>query len=156
MKRSVAQLATIGFGVFALLAGPPLFAAVKDQVATRVAAYRELGAAFKNVNDGLRANTPQMTVLRISARQIRDISRQQYSLFPVGSGRGSGAKTAAKPEIWSNAAGFRAAQDVFARQANALVAATERNDVRGMRAAARTLGRSCANCHRTYRVDTRN
>lgn len=149
-----AKLASVaGLTILAGLGGSPVFGAAKDQIAARIAAYRELGAAFKNANDGLRANTPQTSMIRISAQQIRDLARRQYSLFPSGSGFQPGVKTAAKAEIWSNADGFRAAQDAFTTRANAFVAATESNDVIKMRVAARALGQSCASCHRAYRVD---
>lgn len=147
-----------GFAVAALLtavAAVPVVAAVADTVTARVAGYRSLGSAFKNLNDELRSGTPQPYVLQVSARQIRDVSKAQYGWFPAGSGPKPGVKTAAKPEIWSQPAQFKAAQDAFATQANAMMKATQSGDVAAMRAQSRQLGATCSACHRTFRVETR-
>ena len=86
MKRPIAMLA--------LLCAAPLAAAPGDIVATRIAGFREVGAAFKNINDELKSATPQTYVIQISARQIRDYARQQQGWFPAGSGPKPGVKTA--------------------------------------------------------------
>ena len=126
----------------------PVLATAADTVRTRVASYRELGAAFKAANDGLRGE-PQIVLLQQSARQIGNASKQQYAWFPAGSG--VGAKTAAKPEIWSNPAGFRAAQDAFARQAEAFKKAVVSGNAAVMRAEVKKLGAVCKGCHDKFR-----
>ena len=131
----------------------PLLAQGANMVQARLNGYRELGAAFKNVNDELKSSSPQTMILQLSARQIRDVARQQYGWFPHGSGPRPGVKTAAKPEIWARAAQFKAAQDAFAAQANGFVSAVASKDVARMRTQARTLGQACAACHRTFRVE---
>ncbi|MCJ8159078.1 cytochrome c [Sphingomonas sp. LaA6.9] len=133
--------------------GVPLLAAPANIVATRIAGFREVGAAFKNINDELRSGSPQTYVIQISARQIRDYARQHYGWFPAGSGPKPGVKTAAKPEIWTQAAAFKAAQDGFAKQANAFATVAGSGDVAKMRAQAKALGQSCTTCHRSFRVE---
>lgn len=142
----------IAGGLIVLAAGP-LVAAQQNIVAQRLAGYRELGAAFKNVNDQLRSGTPQGVVLQLSARQIRDVARAQYGWFPAGSGPKPGVKTRAKAEIWSQPAQFKAAQDAFAVQANAFQKLAAAGDVAGMKAQSRKLGATCASCHRAFRVE---
>lgn len=142
--------------VVAALAGAlaaPLIAAPTDIVATRIAGFREVGAAFKNINDELKSSTPQSYVIQISARQIRDYARQHYGWFPAGSGQKPGLKTAAKAEIWSQAAAFKAAQDGFAKQANAFATVAASGDMAKIRGQAKLLGQSCATCHRSFRVE---
>lgn len=93
----------LGFGllsVAAALALSPLGAAPADQVRTRVNAYRALGAAYKTVNDAVRSGQLQAPQVRQAAAQIGNAAKQQYSLYPAGSGPRPGVKTAAKPEIW--------------------------------------------------------
>lgn len=143
------------FGFAALSAAmvaTPLVAAA-DPIASRIASYRELGASLKNVNDELRSGTPQMLVIQLSARQIRDVARAQYGWFPAGSGPRAGVKTKARPEIWSQAVQFKAAQDAFATQANSFAAAAQSGDVERIRAAARSLGQACGACHRQFRAE---
>lgn len=139
----------------AALVAAPLIAAPADIVATRVAGFREVGAAFKNINDELKSGTPQVYVIQISARQIRDYARQQQGWFPAGSGPKTGVKTAAKPEIWSQAAAFKKAQDGFTAQANAFATVAATGDAAKIRVAAKALGQSCATCHRSFRVEER-
>lgn len=141
---------------FAVVVGAGFLAAAghaagSDTVRARIATYRELGAAFKAVNDGLRGE-PQTVMIQQSARQIRNVARQQYSLFPAGSGAQPGVKTAAKAEIWSKPAQFRLAQDAFARQAEAFGKAAASGNAALIRAEARKLGATCKACHDAFRV----
>jgi cytochrome c556 len=130
-------------------------AAPADIVATRVAALRELGAAFKNVNDELKSGTPQLYIIQLSARQIRDAAKAQYSWFPAGSGAQPGVKTAAKPEIWAQSAKFTAAQDAFAAEADTFRHVAMAGDVAAITAEAKVLGRTCASCHHVFRAADR-
>jgi cytochrome c556 len=143
-SRVIAALALAGLAA-------PLLAAPADQVRTRVDGLRELGASFKAVNDGLRSSSPQTMLIRISARQIHKASQEMYGWFPAGSGPQPGIKTAAKPEIWTNPAGFRRAQDAFAAQAAALQTAANSGNVDAIRTAARRLGGTCKSCHDQFR-----
>lgn len=130
----------------------PLLAAPADQVRTRIAGYRELGAAFKSVNDGLRGGEPQTVLIQLSAREIRRAANDQYQWFPQGSGPQPGVKTAAKPAIWSQTEQFRAAQDAFARQAETFQRVAMSGNAAAIRAEARKLGGACKACHDNFRV----
>lgn len=143
--RLVAALALAG-------AAAPLLAAPADQARSRIEGYRELGAAFKAVNDGLRGPAPQTVLIQMSARQINNAARAQYNWFPAGSGPQPGVKTAAKPEIWAQGARFRQLQDGFAAQAAAFQRAAMSGNADAMRAGARSLGASCKACHDQFRV----
>lgn len=144
------------FRVLALLAlagiAAPLLAAPADQVRTRVSGFRELGAAFKTVNDGLRTSEPQTVLIGMASRQIRNASIAMQDWFPVGSGPQPGVKTAAKPEIWAQADRFRQAQSAFAAQAVALQNAANSGNTAAIRATTRNLGASCQGCHDQFRV----
>lgn len=117
----------------------------------RVHGFRELGAAFKTVNDELKSGSPQVMMLQISARQIRDASRAQAGWFPAESAPGPGIKTNAKPEIWSQPTQFKKAQDDFTSQAGAFYKVAAAGDVAAMRVQAKALGGTCAACHRSFR-----
>lgn len=133
--------------------GFPLMAnAASDAVHTRVAGFRELGAAFKSVNDGLRGSEPQTILIQQSARQIRNAANAMPDWFPKGSGPESGEKTAAKPDIWTNPAKFKAAQAAFIGQAARLQVAANGGNVDAIRAEAVKLGATCKGCHDTFRV----
>lgn len=136
--------------VVAGLATPLLAAPAADVAKARIAAYRELGAAYKGVNDGLRGEV-QTVIVQQYARQIVNASKQQYGWFPAGSGQQAGVKTLALPAIWTKAAQFKAAQDAFARQATAFQAAAVKGDATAIRAEARKLGGTCKACHDQFR-----
>jgi cytochrome c556 len=131
------------------MAGAP---AAADPIATRVATYRSLGAAFKASNDGLRGGASQIAAIRQAAATIQKVSRLQYKLFPAGSGPRPGVKTAARPEIWSNPKGFRAAQDAFYTQADVYLKAAAGGDISAIKTEARKLGATCKGCHDNFRV----
>lgn len=143
-KAALAALAAVALAA-------PLVAAPADTVRERIAGYRTLGAAFKAVNDQLRAGTGEAVVIQRSARTISDTARHQYRWFPAGTGARPGLKTGARSDIWSRPADFRRAQDGFAQKARAFeqVAATRNTEV--IRAAARDLGGACKGCHDDFR-----
>jgi cytochrome c556 len=145
----------IGFGLLsaAACAVTPLVAAPADQVRARVNTYRALGAAFKTVNDAVRSAQLQTPQVRQAAAQIGNVARQQYSLFPAGSGPHPGIQTAAKPEIWSRSGEFRAAQAAFARQAAVFQQAVAGGDAGAIRVESRKLGGTCKACHDNFRVE---
>ena len=149
----VRRFRALALATLAVAAAAPLLAAPADTVRTRVAGLREVGAAFKAINDGLRGNEPQLVLIRQSAREIRNAARAQYTWFPAGSGPQAGVKTAAKPEIWTQAQSFKAAQDAFATQANAFHKAAAGTDVAKIRAAAKKLGATCKGCHDSFRTE---
>lgn len=131
----------------------PLLASQASDIAARVKGYRALGEAYKRVNDGLRRGSPDLGALRTAARTIRRSSQLQYDWFPAGTGPGGGPRTAARADIWTNRAAFRAAQDKFAARAKAFENAVATGDVGTIRTASRTLGAACKGCHDAFRVE---
>lgn len=134
-----------------LLCATAAVAAPADIVRTRIAGYRELGAAFKAINDGLRAE-PQTILIQQSARQVRNAASEMPAWFPAGSGPQPGIKTAAKPEIWSQSAKFKTSQNAFVAQAGKFQLATNSGNVAAMRIEARKLGATCKGCHDSFRA----
>ena len=147
------RLSHVAAGVIALGAlAAALIAAPADTIRARIASYRELGAAFKAVNDGLRGSEIQTVLIGQYARQIRNASRAQYTLFPAGTGPQPGIKTNAKAEIWKKPAEFRAAQDAFVRAADSFQAAVNKGNPAAIKSEARKLGASCKSCHDAFRA----
>ncbi len=148
MSRRARIFAALSLGLIAA----PLLAAPADSVRGRIAGLRELGAAFKNANDALRGSDPQTILIQQSAREISNAARAQYQWFPAGTGPNPAWKTAAKPEIWAQAAQFRAAQDNFARAADGFQRAAMGGNSAAMRTSARTLGAACKACHDRFKA----
>lgn len=127
-------------------------AAPADAVHARISGLRELGAAFKSMNDMLRGGAPASILVQQTARQISNAAAQMPGWFPRGSGTEAGVKTAARPEIWSEPSKFSAAQSAFIAQAAKLRAAAEKNDLAAVRNETRALGATCKSCHDSFRV----
>ncbi|MCA3555711.1 cytochrome c [Aestuariivirga sp.] len=65
-----------------------------------------------------------------------------------GTPAGKAAKTEAKAEVWSDAAGFEAAGKAYMTAEAAVLAAT---DEASFKAAFPALGKSCGTCHESFR-----
>jgi cytochrome c556 len=153
MRRLAKPTAPMLAGLFLMAGAAPLLAADADIVKSRIAGYREIGAAYKAINDQLSSGAPEPYLLQVSAREIVNGTRNQYRWFPAGSGPKPGIKTRAKAAIWSQPAKFKTLQDGFAAKAVALAAATKGGDAARVQAAVRELGGACKACHTVYREE---
>jgi cytochrome c556 len=142
----------VTFSLACLLLAAPLLAAPSDAVQTRVAGFRELGAAFKAVKDGLNASELPTILIQQSARQIHNAAAQMPGWFPAGSGPQPGVKTSAKPEIWAQPAKFKAAQTAFIAQAAKFQAAANTGNAAAIHTEAVALAGTCKSCHDSFRV----
>ena len=142
-------------GVAAALAGGAALAAqtAAQTIAARQAGYKQMGAAFKTINDQLRTNSPDTAAVAAASRRIGEISTAQFGWFPKGSGPESGVKTRAKPAIWSDPARFAAAQKALQTEAAKMQRLAAARDVAGMKAQAKALGGACAGCHKPFRAE---
>jgi cytochrome c556 len=141
-------LTTAAIGASAALADD-----IDQYIDNRISNYREMGAAFKAVNDQLKTPAPNISTIRQSSKIISNVGAHQYSWFKPGSGPESGAKTKALPAIWDTPEKFKAAQDAFRAQADLFAAAAASGDPKRITASAKTLGAACSACHRSFRRD---
>lgn len=150
MRKGPSRVRLVGALVLAMGAAP-LLAAPADPVATRVNGFKQMGAAFKAINDQVRGGAPNVQVVRNAAGKLGGLAKAQYGWFPKGSGPRPGVKTGAKPEIWTQAAQFKAAQDNFYKQVGAFQKVVAGGDAAAIKAQSRQLGAACASCHRGFR-----
>lgn len=153
MSKNVARYTFIALGVSAaaLLSATLVAGAASSSVMTRVAGYKDLGTAFKGVNDGVRRG--YFGEIPALAKRISAAAKAQYRWYPAGTGPGKGIKTAARSEIWSKPTAFKAAQDRFAAQAQSFQIVSTSKDEAAIRSAARQLGATCKACHDSFRVE---
>ena len=118
----------------------------------RHGAFRQLGGAFKALNDELKKDGPDKGVLTASATKMNALAGQLPSWFPKGSGPESGFKTDAKAGIWTDAAGFAAAATKLQGETAKLNQVAGAGDVNALKAQVRATGAACKTCHETYRV----
>jgi len=127
--------------------------APSDSIQKRVTGYKALGTAFKIANDTIRSRDFDSANLTKAADIIEKAGRAQYQWFPKGSGPTAGSKTAAKAEIWTNARGFKAAQNSFAAQSKAFKRAVASGDGDLIKSESRKLGAKCKSCHDQFREE---
>src|SRR5690606_35362136 len=105
--------ALVILGLATLVAGTAA-AAVKPETAIhyRQAAYTMIGWNFGPMAQMVRGKAPwDATAFARHAERVAMLAPQLLEGFPESSG--SGAETEAKPEIWSDRAGFEAKMDDF-------------------------------------------
>lgn len=122
-----------------------------DVIKTRQQGLKDLGAAFKEVRDQLKG-AADMAKIKAAAATIKSKSDVMANWFPKGTGPEVGVKTGAKPEIWSDADGFKAAMAKFVDEAGKFAQTADGGDSKAVMGAMRTLGQSCGGCHDKYRV----
>lgn len=86
------------------------------------------------------------------AKGLARWGRTLPSMFPAGTGAEAGVPTKAKPEIWTDRAGFEARAAEYAAAADKLAELADANDKPGFAAQWTVVRQSCSNCHDTYRA----
>ncbi|MFT4935138.1 MAG: cytochrome c556 [Pseudoalteromonas distincta] len=140
----------------ALMTGGPAGAsegAAERAVAARQAGFKQIGAAFKAVNDELRAGKPDLTEIAAAAARLETHASQLPTWFPRGSGPESGAKTGARAAVWSDAAGFADAAANLRTQTSRLAVLAREGELAPVRKQAAQVGAACKTCHTAYREE---
>jgi cytochrome c556 len=119
----------------------------------RQSALRDIGAAFKGINDEFKNSNPSLPLIRQYAAQIDDLVKQQKFWFPPGTGPETEIETAAKPLIWKQPAEFKAGQAALSEQAAKLAKVAAGNDTAAIKAQSQALGKTCKGCHDKYREE---
>lgn len=119
----------------------------------RQSALRDIGAAFKGINDEFKKSAPSLPSIRQYARQIDELSKQQKFWFPPGTGPESEIETLAKPEIWKQPVEFKAGQAALNEHAAKLVKVAAGEDVGAIKAQTQALGKTCQGCHDKFREE---
>jgi len=121
-------------------------------VLARQAHMKEVRNAAGAVGAELRKDAPDKAAVAAAAATLAGLAKQAPSWFPKGSGPEAGVKTAAKAEIWTDAAGFAAAATKLADETAKLQQVAAGGDIEAMRAQARAVGGACNTCHDKYRT----
>lgn len=150
--RSIVAVASIAVGATAFLPANVLLAdaSTKDLMKARHDHYHRLGDAFKKVRDESRGRSPDWDALKLAAQAVSDASVNQARWFPAGTGPEAG-KTRALPEIWAKPQEFEAAQKMFSDAAPKLLTAVRSADAAAVTMQFGEVGKTCKNCHDTFR-----
>lgn len=149
LKRNALSLlasAALAIGAVSTAASGPTGS---EAIKARQKAMEEVNGAFKPLVAIARKEAPfDAEAVRRNAGTIADQLKAAAGLFPAGSEKGD-LQTWAKPEVFTDAAGFEAALKASLAAAGALQA-VEKEEAFGP--ALKELGGSCKGCHEKYRL----
>ena len=91
-------------------------------------------------------------VFTFGAKGLARWARTIPSMFPAGTGAEAGVPTKAKPEIWTDRAGFEQRAADYAAAADKLAELAEANDKPGFAAQWLAVRNACSACHDRYRA----
>ena len=120
----------------------------KHETNPRHVAMTTLGKNMKAISKAVKSGnvTPD---LQQKAGEIHKISNGLVALFPKGKEL---SESRAKPEIWSDSAGFNAANNNFIKAASDLANALKSGDIAASKLALKATGKTCGGCHKAYRL----
>jgi cytochrome c556 len=119
----------------------------------RQSALRDMGAAFKGINDEFKKSAPSLPVIRQYANQIEDLTKGQKFWFPAGTGPETEIEMQAKADIWKKPAEFKTGQDALTEQAAKLAKVAAGADLAAIKAQSQALGKTCKGCHDKFREE---
>lgn len=149
MRLTQYAVAAILFG--ATLSAMAATAEISAAIKSRKANYKEIGGAFKTLNDEIRTGAPSIDTIRPLANDLLKRGSMQMNFFPPGSGLESGEKTRAKAAVWSEPQEFRRLHEDFMQAAQKLNQAIEADAPAAIAGAQKALGATCKSCHERYR-----
>ena len=128
------------------------FAKPEEAVKYRQSALSLMGTHFSRIGAVVRGAAP------FDAQQVQDNAAlvQTMSVLPwqgFVAGTDKGVPTRAKPEIWSDSAKFKTAQDNMIKAVAKLSAASKSGNLDQVKAAFGDAGRTCKACHDDFRKD---
>ncbi len=141
--RSRALALCLSGAIAVVLIGTAAAGLLEDREAT----MRQISRDFRPLADLAKNNRSDATRAAQSGAEIAALLDRFKDLFPPGSEH---ADRAAKPEIWTDRAGFEKAR-VKARAA--AVALSHAGDAAGLHDAVGRLNQACSACHHAYRAD---
>jgi cytochrome c556 len=130
----------------AIFAALGLTAAVADTHEDRETLMKANGGALKALSEAGKAATFDPAAVKAPAQTLIDNAAKTPDLFAPGT---ENADPAALPNIWTDAAGFKAAAAKLGTDAAALQGAT---DQATFAAALKTVQGDCGSCHSVYRA----
>lgn len=153
MKKNLAAAMALALGVGIIGAGAGLAAgSADDMINARQAEMKVNMKAMKALVSMLKGETPyDAAAVQAAAKSITDAQAEGVAkdVWNASSQTGATVKSGAKPEIWSDAAGFAAAwKDLDT--AVAALAATK--DQASFKAAFPAVGAACKGCHEKFRA----
>ncbi|MGV8928492.1 MAG: cytochrome c [Brevundimonas sp.] len=147
MTAAVVGLACLGGAAGARDARTP----AADIVEARQAAMMLSGVAMGSIKAAIDADQP-LASQRFPTRALSRWAHAVPGMFPAGSGEEAGVRANARPEIWSDRAGFEAKAADYAAAADRLAELASGDDPAAFTAQWTAVRASCQACHDGYKA----
>lgn len=124
------------------------FAKPEDAIKYRQSALTLIASHFGRMQPVIKGQAPyDKAQIKANVDLLKSLSTLPWAGFGPGTEGG-----AARPEVWSDAAGFKQKQQAFEANVVKLSAAADAGDLDKLRAAFGDVGASCKACHDVYRA----
>jgi cytochrome c556 len=121
----------------------------EDAIKARKAAFTLMVENVKPMGGMAKGKMPfDKEQFAMRAANLKALSDMPWEFFIPGSGEG---ETKAKPEVWSDPEGYKAAADKFKQEVAKLVEATSGDDEKAMIAQYGKTAKTCKSCHKEYK-----
>jgi len=149
-----AALTAASFVTIAAEPAPPSPEQVANNaIATRQGVFKLISYNFGPVGGMMRNRQPfDAALVARNAGRIEVLAGMIPELFQNDTRKAGTAKTAALDAVWTGQADFKAKADDLVKASAALAAAAKGGDQKATMDAAAAVGKTCGNCHDTYRA----
>jgi len=122
------------------------FAKPEDAIKYRQSALQLIKSHFGRMQPVIKGQAPyDKAAIQANVAILSTLAELPWQAFPAGS-----ENKGALPDIWSDPAGFKAAQDKFKAAVAQLSAAAATGDLDKIRTAYGDVGGACKSCHDVY------
>lgn len=148
MQRFALFLASALIAVVPFISGPTAAATPEEIIAARQANQKRVGDLTGDIKKAMEAGASAES----QADAVKEIDQRAHLIkgyFPDGTE--TGGKTKARPEIWTNRAGFDKAADAYVAAFDKLSVLAQAGDTPAFKAQFAEAGATCGACHRDFR-----
>ncbi|NYT63994.1 cytochrome c [Alcaligenaceae bacterium] len=147
MRKKLGLFAVAGLITLASTPSMAQFAKAEDAVKYREAAMALMGSHFGRMAPVAKKEAPyDKDKIKENVAVLNVLAGLPWAAYGAGTEGGE-----AKAEIWSDASGFKQAQDQFTTALGKLTVAADAGDFDAFRVAFGAVGKSCKSCHDSYR-----
>ncbi len=118
-----------------------------DIVKQRLDLMKGFGRSYGELVRALRGEAANGATIGALGEAMHGSAQRVGNLFPPGTGPEAGVETRAKPEVWSDRAGFEAALAALVQATGTLAQVAKTGDRAATEAQLNKVGEACGGCH---------